>query len=292
MRNLNKKIASILLIFVLVVLPFTVQVNAKPIDVIVAVIDTGADITHPVFANRIVKPQNFTSDSYKTDVADYNGHGTHVAGIIAAESDAKIMPLKVISPKGSTVANLARAIRYAADNGADVINISLVAPKSSVTAALNDAISYAKEKGCVLIAAVGNDGGDISAPACLDGVIAVGAIGCVGNFYYKASFSNFDATNNKEILYAKGERILSAYPRSLTNAFTIGTNGARYAHKSGTSMAAANVSSVACLLKVNGSTSVDDDLLAIAYQTKGMKIIERGRIDAIIQIKASRTADF
>ena len=266
MKN-YKKLTSIVLSLVLVFALFTpIYANAKMPDVICAVIDTGLDITHPVFADRIVKPMNFTGDSSRTDVTDYHGHGTHIAGVIAnntKEVNVKIMPLKVVSPTtGSSVANLIKAINYAVDNGADVINISLETSKDRVSYALTDAIYYAKDKGCVIVASAGNNGKGVSAPACLDGVIAVGAVGYRHGVYYKASFSNYD--ENTQILYARGVSVLSAYPNNMSGI--TGTQGEKYAYKSGTSIASAFVSSTACLLKANGSKSVYDELYALSYR--------------------------
>ena len=244
-------------------------------NVIVAIIDTGLDISHPAFAGIVVSPHNFTSEGGQSDVTDNIGHGTQVAGIIAAggsvvgiASGAKIMPLKVVSSAGSSIANLAKAIRFAADNGASVINISLTM-RNDATDELKSAISYARGRGCLLVAAAGNDGSgsSLSQPAALDGVIAVGAVG-MGikdgrEVFYEATFSNYDASKNDRIVYAPGVDILTTYPKNLKSARSqVGANGDSLVVAEGTSMAAAHVSGVAALLKGAGSMDLYKDLLA------------------------------
>jgi serine protease len=152
--------------------------------VIVAVIDTGVAKVPDLNETEIVPGWNFVNDS--PNAADDHGHGTHVAGTIAQSTHngigvagvafhAKIMPIKVLSARGSgSVSGIAEGIRWAADHGAKVINMSLGGPMSS--SVLSKAVKYAHDKGVVVVCAAGNDGrGKVSYPAAYPHAIAVAA---------------------------------------------------------------------------------------------------------------------
>lgn len=249
-------------------------------DVVVAVIDTGVDCNHPdlranMWHNPGEIPENgidddgngYVDDYYGVDIVagggsgnDDHGHGTHVAGIIAAVNNAegivgiaynaRIMSVKAGMSSGYfSNSAIAAAVIYAADNGADVINMSFGG--SAISIAVQDALSYAYTR-CVLVAAAGNEGvgndvdhpkpGDSredkqNYPAALPYVLGVMSVDRYGNL---SSFSNFDCIpfNNYEYeVYAPGEAMLSTIP------------GNRYAAWNGTSMAAPVVSAVAALLR-------------------------------------------
>jgi serine protease len=158
------------------------QGNGK--GAVVAVIDTGVTKVGDLRDTKFVPGYNFVANNANAD--DDHGHGTHVAGTIAESTNngigvagvaygASIMPLKVLSARGSgSMAGIAQAIRWAADHGANVINMSLGGPFA--VAPLANAIKYAHGKGVVVVAAAGNDGkGKVSYPARYPGVIAVAA---------------------------------------------------------------------------------------------------------------------
>lgn len=184
------------------------DLGADPQPVIVAVIDTGIDWNHRdlswdrIWHNPGEIPDNGLDDDangYVDDVIgwdffgnsnapfDRDGHGTFIAGLIAAETDngigiaginphAVIMPLKALNDFGHSRASyLAEALVYAADHGAQVINLSVGG--KHLTRAERLAIEYAHEKGAVVVVAAGNDGVDVAdwSPAGLEHVIAVGA---------------------------------------------------------------------------------------------------------------------
>lgn len=172
---------------------------------------------------------------------DDNGHGTHVSGIIGAESDnsqgiagvsfgAKIMSLKVGDSSGYiSTADEIDALYYAAENGARVINMSFAGPDYS--AAEENAINYAYGKGVALFAAVGNDGNaTVNYPAGCTNVIGVGA---TTNQDQRASFSNYNSTVD---LVAPGKYIYATMP-----TYPVALNSRGYAqvydYLSGTSMA-------------------------------------------------------
>jgi subtilisin family serine protease len=238
----------------------------------VAIVDSGLDLGHPEFAGRVVAKRSFVGG----DVLDRQGHGTFVAGIIAANSDngqgiagialsAQLLIAKVVRSDGtiSPIAE-AKAIRWAADNGARVINLSLGglrAPRNksedTYSPIEQDAIEYAYAKGAVLVAAVGN--GDqapqtpwdfASWPAALPHVIGVSAVAQDGSV---PSFSNRDANFND--IAAPGVGIVSTLPRALTAArpscpdqgYSI-CGPAEFRTGEGTSYAAAQVSAAAALM--------------------------------------------
>ena len=152
--------------------------------VVVAVIDTGVSKVADLADTKFVAGYNFLSNN--DNAADDHGHGTHVAGTIAQSTNnklgvagvaygASIMPLKVLSARGSgSVAGITQAIRWAADHGASVINMSLGGPMKMGSMA--SAVKYARDKGVVVVAAAGNDGrGKVGYPAGYPGVVAVAA---------------------------------------------------------------------------------------------------------------------
>ena len=160
--------------------------------VIVAVLDTGVAYESYKGFHQVedldgvpmVKPWDFVSNTPHAN--DDHGHGTHVAGTIAQATHngkgvagvarkATIMPLKVLSGRGSgSVAGIADAIRYAADEGAQVINMSLGGRFPSKV--LEKAVKYAHGKGVVVVCAAGNDGkGKVGYPAAYPGAVAVAA---------------------------------------------------------------------------------------------------------------------
>ncbi len=158
------------------------ETNGK--GAVVAVIDTGVTKVGDLAQTKFVPGYNFLTNS--ADASDDHGHGTHVAGTIAQSTNnglgvagvaygASIMPLKVLSARGSgSMGGIAQAIRWAADHGANVINMSLGGPFAVAT--ISSAIKYAHDKGVVVVAAAGNDGrGRVGFPARAPGVIAVAA---------------------------------------------------------------------------------------------------------------------
>src|SRR3954453_15833067 len=122
--------------------------------VVVAVIDTGVSKVADLAETKFVPGYNFLSNNANAD--DDHGHGTHVAGTIAQSTNnkvgvagvayaASIMPLKVLSARGSgSVAGIAQAIRWAADHGANVINMSLGGPMA--IGSMASAVKYARDK--------------------------------------------------------------------------------------------------------------------------------------------------
>lgn len=228
--------------------------NAVP--VFMAVLDTGIDYNHEDLAGRIVQ-DGFNAIDKETGldkVADdsSSGHGTLVSGIAAAatnnsigiagtagEFPVKILPVKVLDKLGTgTMLDVAQGIEWAADNGAKVINLSLGARLPDYPRTLAEAVEYAQNKGVLVVAAGGNDGGEVEGfyPACLPGVISVGS---TDNKDKKTDFSTEGCT-----VYAPGVNILSTLPDSAQNPSGTG----RYGAITGTSASAPIVSATCALL--------------------------------------------
>lgn len=213
----------------------------------IAVLDTGVDYTHPDLDGKVIRGYDFVQRDNTPQ--DQNGHGTHVAGIAAAETNnatgiagmapnTKILAVRVLDANGSgSLANIADGIIYAADAGAEVINLSLGCDCSTTT--LQNAVNYAWNRGVVLVAAAGNDGVNTTfEPASYANVIAVGATDSSNR---KASFSNWGTWVD---VMAPGVDIVSTYP------------GNRYVYLSGTSMASPYVAGQAALLRGQGKNNV------------------------------------
>ncbi len=262
-------------------------------NVVVAVIDTGLAWAHPdlrkdsVWINEDEVPGNYSDDDgngYIDDVLGWNfvddnnlpwdldGHGTLVAGIIAADasndagirginSNVKIMPLRALDARGDSRASLvSEAIVYAADNGAQVINLSVGGENLSKTEQI--AIDYATKHGALVVVAAGNQGKPVEryGPAGASGVLTVAASGRDGE---RLALSNY---GSRVDILAPGEDIvgLRAMGTDLMAKFNsptyksgdniVGEDRAYY-RATGTSFAAPLVSGVASLL-----LAANDDL--------------------------------
>lgn len=160
-----------------------------PEPVLVAVLDSGVDVTHPDLVGRIEPGWNFLTQS--SDVSDNDGHGTHTAGIILANSAAaKIMPLKISDGATGKMSELVAAIKFAADNGVQVMNLSLGLPHESQI--LHEAIDYARTKNVMVVAAAGNYRSAAEYfPAAWPEVFAVAALGKNGNKLFLSNFGDW-----------------------------------------------------------------------------------------------------
>ncbi|HKV77256.1 MAG TPA: choice-of-anchor D domain-containing protein [Candidatus Sulfotelmatobacter sp.] len=258
--------------------------------VIVAVVDTGIDFTHPdlvsnIWTNTRETPGNGLDDDgngYIDDVhgwdfigptyshpvqsnnpVDHFGHGTHVSGTIAATGNngigvigvawnSQIMPVKGLDDTGTGIdSTLGPAIIYAANNGADVISNSWAGMGSSQTIA--DAVSYAYNLGVVVVAAAGNNNDDARNyyPANLPQVITVAATDHNDNIAY---FSNW---GSKIDVAAPGVDILSLRAAGTTMGTPVNSY---YTRADGTSMAAPHVSGLASLILAQHPTYSNEDV--------------------------------
>jgi hypothetical protein len=238
-------------------------------DVVVAIIDTGVDYNHidlrnNIWVNTAEIPDNGVDDDGNGYIDDYygwdcvnndndpmddNGHGTHVAGIVAAENNetgtvgiafgCMVMCIKAGNASGYfNNSDIAEAIQYAYMNGASVINMSFGG--SSVSVAVEDALKAAYSE-CVLVASAGNDGLPNTYKAFYPAAFSwvIGVMSC-NNLGKRSGFSNYDGTPFDSVEYevfACGEQIVSTWP------------GNKTATMSGTSMACPAVSATAALLR-------------------------------------------
>lgn len=213
-------------------------------DIVVAVIDTGLDITHTDLINRIA-PGGYNFYSNTENVTDDNGHGTMVSGIIAAQMNNRvgiagmsgpyrvsILPLKVFNKDTASMSDLIRAIDYAISLDVDIINMSLGGKQFSRLE--NEAVQRAIDAGIIIVAAAGNDaldGNPVIYPAAYDHVISVGAVNASN---VKTDFSTY---NQQVDLVAPGQGIVSTYPNQ------------SYVKMDGTSFAAPIVSGAVAMVK-------------------------------------------
>ncbi len=147
-------------------------------EVLVAVLDTGVDESHPAFKGRLAPGRDVNAGV--NGQRDAHGHGTEVASVLAGTGvgvapGVRLLPIRITGDSGlSSTKVLARGIVHATDAGARILNISMAGPTPS--RALQDAVAYARARGALVIAAAGNGGGEApSYPAGTPGTLAVGA---------------------------------------------------------------------------------------------------------------------
>ncbi len=246
-------------------------------EAVVAVIDTGVDVDHPEFERRFTAPMSWVCPDGVpvpcggyANVDDGNGHGTHVAGTVAAADDGKgvtgvapdatIMPVRVGDDEGSIVGDLAAATRYATAQGADVITVSIgfIAGSGPVISnpvlPLDDewaqAVQEATDAGILVTLSAGND----SVPYCGQGEFWQDAALCVGAYGTDSDPAVYSDWGHEIDLSAPGGGILSCdggiwstVPLDLAEVDSCtGTPG--YAVYAGTSMATPHVAGVGALL--------------------------------------------
>lgn len=261
--------------------------------VVVAVVDTGVDPGHPDLRGRLVPGRDLVDDD--ADARDHNGHGTLIAGIIAAATGngigvasvapaAKIMPVRVLEANGSgSSEDVAAGIRWAVDHGADVINLSLAQEGSPGGGgildgallrdpSIGDAIEDAARAGATVVVAAGNDknGGKAQTPydATVPGSMVVGS-------------STKDDRRAAHSNYGPGLDLLAPGGGSATDPADNGCTaqnsvvstwwdpedgGSKYGGGCGTSMAVGFASGVAALLHARGlgNAAVVDRILGTA----------------------------
>jgi thermitase len=248
----------------------------------IAILDTGVDVDHPDLANKIVDNRNFTTSNTTDDIY---GHGTHVAGIAAANTNngigvaglgysSSIINVKVLGDDGMGYWSwIAQGIIWAADNGAEVINLSL--GDSSNSSTVEDAINYAWNKGVVVVAAAGNDGNSNPFyPAYYPNCIAVAATDA------SDMLSPWSNRGDWVDVGAPGDNILSTWKHKY------------YGSMSGTSMASPHVAGLAALVfttvsDTNGDGKLNDEVRSRIEATCddiGVEGIGSGRINAALAV--------
>lgn len=245
----------------------TIGASLPGASVVVAVIDSGVDYTHPdlkdqmwtnkseIPANKIDDDQNGLVDDYyggdwvqyDSDPMDYSSHGTHVAGIIAAKADngigiagvapsAKIMALRSLDASGSgNLSSAVSAINYAVDNGAKIINNSWGG--DSYSQAMSNAITRAQQAGVLVVSSAGNNGRNLETFPFYPASYAQQSTLSVASSSKADLLSSFSNWGAKSVdLAAPGEDILST------------VRGAKYVSMRGSSMSAPQVSGAAASL--------------------------------------------
>ncbi len=206
----------------------------------VAVLDTGADFTHPDLQGSFFDAQDFTGSPYGPH--DVQGHGTHVAGTIGARQDqrgvvgvapkTKLLIGKVLGDNGAGSArSVADGILWAVEKKADIISMSLGSGSPSDT--IHEAVKTAVAAGVFVICAAGNEGprlDTVGYPGAFPETVAVGSID------RRKKVSRFSSRGSQVDVVAPGDQVLSTYPPRT------------YATLSGTSMATPFVSGVVALM--------------------------------------------
>ncbi|MBG6136522.1 S8 family serine peptidase [Longispora fulva] len=204
--------------------------------IIVAVIDSGVEATHPDLVGNVLPGVDLTGGTGDGST-DTHGHGTAMAsdiaghghgdasGVLGLAPKAKILPVRIAT--GASGGDLGTGMHWAVDHGAKILNVSRT---SADLSSVREATDYALAKGAIVVAGTGNEGATVGAPAMYPGVIAVSGLDKAGALW---------ASSNRG-----RETVLAAPAVDITSA----RNGNRYAMADGTSDATALVSATAALI--------------------------------------------
>jgi subtilisin family serine protease len=256
-------------------------------EIIIAILDTGVDTLHPDLDEKI-HSSGYDFVNGDSDATDDEGHGTHVAGIAAAETDngegiagvawnCKILPVKIMDNLGfGSYADMIDGIIWAADNGADVINLSLGGNFPSTS--LENALRYAHDQNVVIVAAAGNDGGAVLYPAAYDDYCL--AVAATNSDDERVDFSNSGGLMESNVgpevdVAAPGYEIVSTVP-----TWYFPPSSIPYGSGSGTSQASPHVAGVAALIKsIKPNLTADQIMKVICYSTDDVNFVTNLGVD-------------
>jgi subtilisin family serine protease len=257
----------------------------------VMVIDTGIDKNHPAFKGRIEKTLNFTEDKPTEDVMDTEGHGTHVAGIIAGQAsqeavgvapEATLLIAKVCGAKGCTNDAVAKALGWAYREKVDAVNMSLGGGGSVVERFM---INQLDGEQIPVIAAMGNNGKEATPlPAGYPSVEAVGAVDFTGK---RAEFSNWSAALD---VMAPGVGIRSSVPLGMGRLSVASFQTVDGTFKVLPSITFGGVPALALNQSaVFGEFGTVEDLAKVGVAGK-ILVVKRGNLPLLDKIKNAQTA--
>lgn len=273
---------------------------------VIAIVDSGVELDHPDLDGQLLQGATFLDCPSKGSCgngdwesgpedrrATKSTHGTHVAGIAAAETgngigvagvarDARILPVKVLDEEGGSFEDIAAGIDFSVQQGADVVNLSLGALPgvqaltfTGVISDVQDAITRAREAGVVVVAAAGND---FVSPLCGTPAFDSGAL-CVtatDKREQRSVYSNLGINAELQAVAAPGGSLVPVCGEDIVSTVPLGTGrstactgyGTDYDEYAGTSMATPHVAGVAALLAAQGrgGDEIMDVLLATSRQ--------------------------
>lgn len=297
------------------------EIETGSADVLVGVVDSGIDASHPELSGIVESDVNGLSKNFSIDgrsaLTDPNGHGTHVAGIIAAKhnndglnlngvcQNVKLVSLRVSDQYGRyTIPELATALNYADVNDIPILNLSLETSDIYVPAILYlTEINYTG----LIVSCAGNGGDDGNVLDEYDGELpgyweerAIITVGASTSADVRASYSNYSA--EKVDLFAPGTSILSSYPQSKCINYMCPEDGhiaTGYHVMDGTSMAAPYVTGVAALIFAHNPNLTPQQIKdTILMSVQDIPVLENmcvtgGRLDAYaaLQRPLLHTAD-
>ena len=233
-------------------------------EIIVAVVDTGADETHSFLSGRLVSGWNFVNNT--DNPHDGHSHGTHVSGTIVdgTFSNVKIMPIKVLSDSGSgSTLNVGLGMEYGALHGAVVENMSLggTCDGGEEHHFMAEIVDAAFDNGTTIVVAAGNESQD-AANCCPANIQRLCTVASIGQSHSLSSFSNYGAVVD---VCAPGEGISSSVP------------GGGYENMDGTSMASPHVAAVAAQIKsAHPEMSADEVVSAVKGAAQNINLSNAG----------------